>query len=121
MVAMRNTIPVWVTVHEDCASGLGRAGTARPFCASIGPGRGPLIYSEALLAIAVTRSRRTRTPIGTALCVGRDETGMALWELTIGNVEVPGRWVVLDREFRRPESAAGSAFTLPEPWPDQLR
>jgi hypothetical protein len=38
-------------------------------------------------------------PIGMALRVGRDDTGCALWALTIDGEDLPGRWVVIDREF----------------------
>jgi hypothetical protein len=81
-------------------------GQVRPYYATIGPLRGPPIYSEALLAIGVTKRWRGGVPIGAALCVGRDETGVALWELTVGKVEIPGRWVLMDRQFLRPESTA---------------
>ena len=85
-------------------------GAAGLYYADIGPRRGPLIYNDALIAIRVNKTRRSRTTIGAALCAGRDATGVALWELTIGNVEIPDRWIVIDREFRRTESAPGSAF-----------
>ena len=78
---------------------------------SIGPREGPLIYNEALLAVRVTRTRRSRVAMGAAFCVGRGQTGAALWKLTIGNVEVPGRWIIVDRKFQRAESAPGRAFT----------
>jgi hypothetical protein len=40
-------------------------------------------------------------PIGQALRVGRDDsTGCALWELVVHDEVAPGRWIVVDREFR---------------------
>jgi hypothetical protein len=105
MDAMQNSTSTRPKAQVGGAWGRGLAGTARPFYASIGPGRGPLIYSEALLAIGVTKRWRGGKPIGAAVCVGRDQTGVALWELTVGRVEVPGRFVLIDRQFRRPESS----------------
>jgi hypothetical protein len=100
MAAMRNTTPAMAGVGGDPAVGSGDCAGTRAYYASIGPRRGPLIYNEALLAIRVTRTWRGRGPVGAALCVGRDEAGLALWELTVGKIEVSGRWVVIDREFR---------------------
>jgi hypothetical protein len=104
MVTIQNSTATRSQVPGDGASVLGLSGTDKPYYASIGPGRGPLIYSEAVLAIAVTKRWRGRVPVGTALCVGRDKSGVALWELTVGKYAMPGRWVVIDRQFRRPES-----------------
>jgi hypothetical protein len=82
------------------AVGNWEAGGARPLYANIGPARGPLIYNEALMAIRVTKTRRGRPMIGAALCVGRDDAGAAVWELSVRGNELAGRWVVVDREFR---------------------
>jgi hypothetical protein len=35
-----------------------------------------------------------------AMPIGPDADGVALWRLTIRDVEVTGLWVVIDREFR---------------------
>jgi hypothetical protein len=37
--------------------------------------------------------------IGVAISVGRDDAGRTLWELVVHDAIVPGRWVVVDREF----------------------
>src|SRR5262249_26423899 len=108
MVAMRDLSPAMAEIGGEPAMGIGGCAETRAYSASLGPRRGPLVYNEALLAMRVSRTRRGRGTIGTAVCVGRDEAGVALWELSIGTVELPGRWVVIDREFRRPESAPGS-------------
>ena len=101
----RRDLTLAMAVCRDGSTVASRdSGEDKPYYATIGPLRGPLIYSEALLAIGVTKRWRGGVPMGAALCVGRDETGVALWELTIGKVEVPGRWVLMDREFLRPES-----------------
>jgi hypothetical protein len=39
-------------------------------------------------------------PIDMALRVGRDDAGRALWALTVDGDDLPGRWVVVDREFQ---------------------
>jgi len=39
-------------------------------------------------------------PIGEAHCATWDETGLAVWTLRIGKQEIPGRWVIVDRDFR---------------------
>src|SRR5215469_10320613 len=103
MVAMRDLSPAMAEVGGEPAAGIGECAETRAYSASLGPRRGPLVYNEALLAMRVTRAWRGRVPIGAALCVGHDETGVALWELTVGEVELPGRWVLIDRQFRRPE------------------
>jgi hypothetical protein len=38
-------------------------------------------------------------PIGEATCRAWDENGLAVWTLRIGKKEIPGRWVIRDREF----------------------
>ena len=42
-------------------------------------------------------------PIGQASCVGRTEHGAALWKLVVHGREVEGRWVIIDRQFIRPQ------------------
>jgi hypothetical protein len=60
-----------------------------------------LIYNGALLAFRVLSTRHGRKMIGAALNAGQDDAGTALWELTIRGVKLPGRWTVIDRQFRR--------------------
>jgi hypothetical protein len=67
---------------------------------NLGPLSGPLLGSAGYFAIGVLSARQAYTPIGTALVAGRDENGLALWRLTIDTTELPGLWVVVDREFR---------------------
>jgi hypothetical protein len=38
--------------------------------------------------------------IGDATCRPWDENGAAVWTIRIGKEEMPGRWVMVDREFR---------------------
>jgi len=70
------------------------------YFANAGPDRGPLLYCAAPDAIGVLGALDQPMPIGTAMCVGRDAAGCALWELVIHDEIVPGRWIVIDREFR---------------------
>ena len=120
MAALPSLIAAMAEVGGDPAAGSGECAGTRAYYASMGPCRGPLIYNEALIALQVTRTWRGRGTSGAALCVGHDDAGVALWVLTVGTVELPGRWVVIDRKFRRPESAPGSAIAPSEPWPDLL-
>ncbi|MGO9597322.1 MAG: hypothetical protein ACLP7Q_04810 [Isosphaeraceae bacterium] len=39
-------------------------------------------------------------PIGEAHCSTWNKNGLAVWTLRIGKQEIPGRWVIVDREFR---------------------
>ena len=54
-------------------------------------------------AIGVLEALDQPMPIGTALRVGVGAAGRALWALTIDGDDVPGRWVVVDREFQPAE------------------
>jgi len=35
-----------------------------------------------------------------ASCRTHDENGLAVWTLRIGKEEIPGRWIIVDREFQ---------------------
>src|SRR5262249_53515639 len=65
-----------------------------------GPFRGPLLDGIWPEAIDVLETSDQSMPIGMALCVGRDAAGIALWTLHVHGTDVPGRWGVVDREFR---------------------
>jgi hypothetical protein len=66
---------------------------------SFGPQSGALSDSAALGAIAVLETPDGTTPIGVAMCVGPNVRGRAVWMLNVHGKDVPGRWVVVDREF----------------------
>jgi hypothetical protein len=68
--------------------------------ANAGPSRGPLLSGAAPGAIGVLEDLDQPIPIGMALAVGRDAAGLAVWTLTVHSDELPGRWLVIDREFR---------------------
>jgi hypothetical protein len=65
-----------------------------------GPDRGPLRYGTVPGAIGVLEALDKPMPIGMALHAGRDAAGRAVWTLSVADADVPGRWVVVDREFR---------------------
>jgi hypothetical protein len=48
----------------------------------------------------VSKAPQAHTPIGTALVAGQDQNGLAPWRLTIDTIELPGLYLVIDREFR---------------------
>jgi hypothetical protein len=69
---------------------------------------GPRFRRDSREAIGVLQARDNHTPIGMALGTGWDERGVQLWRLIVQGAEVPGRWVVVDREFHpAPESGRG--------------
>jgi hypothetical protein len=67
---------------------------------NVGPLSGPLLSSAGYLAIRVLQARQAHTPIGVALVAGQDQNGWSLWRLTIDGIELPGLYVVINREFR---------------------
>jgi hypothetical protein len=76
------------------------SGDGMAYCTNVGPRSGPLRLAAGYCAVSVFLERVTRTPIGEALAVGEDEDGLALWRLTVGEIELPGLFVAIDREFR---------------------
>jgi hypothetical protein len=66
---------------------------------SAGPKSGTILWRDHCPAIAVLRDPGDRAPIGTARRVGSTASGIAIWEIVVGYSEVPGRWIVLGREF----------------------
>jgi hypothetical protein len=69
------------------------------YFANAGPVRGPFLHQDAAAAIGVLRAP-DKPPIGMAKNVGPDGAGVAAWRLSIGDAEVAGLWIVIDREFR---------------------
>jgi hypothetical protein len=62
--------------------------------------RGPVKYDQVPGSIGVLKAIDNPLPIGVAQCVTWDENGLAVWTLRIGKEDVPGRWVIVDQEFR---------------------
>jgi hypothetical protein len=71
---------------------------------NVGPVQGPALDRHVPPTIDVLKAPGNAQPIGTALCVGVGAQGIAIWGLIVQGDEVPGRWVLIDREFRRSES-----------------
>jgi hypothetical protein len=70
------------------------------YFANVGPDRGPILWRDAKGAIGVLQAPEDHMPIGMALGCGPDGAGVATWSLTVRGADLPGRWVVIDREFR---------------------
>jgi hypothetical protein len=65
-----------------------------------GPLSGPLRSGAGYCAFGVFTDREARAPIGLAVAAEQDWHGLALWRLTIDTIDLPGLYVVIDREFR---------------------
>jgi hypothetical protein len=70
------------------------------YYANVGPDRGPVLRGTVPVTIDVLEAPDKPMPIGQALCIGRDDAGIAVWRLVVHDAMVPGRWLVVDREFR---------------------
>jgi hypothetical protein len=62
-----------------------------------------MLYGTVPGAIGILKDLDKSMPIGMALRVGRDDAGRALWAPTVDGEDLPGRWVVVDREFQPAE------------------
>jgi hypothetical protein len=71
-----------------------------PYMTDVGPDSGPILYGTMPTAIAVLAARDDPTQVGVALAAGRRADGLQLWRVTIDRVELPGLFIVVDREFR---------------------
>ena len=65
--------------------------------------RGPIVYDTVTGAIGVLEALDQPLPLGLAMCIGRDAAGCALWGLVVHDEVVPGRWMVVDRQFHPAE------------------
>jgi hypothetical protein len=70
------------------------------YCSTAGPALGLVMFGETSKVINVLESPGDRAPVGTAICIGLDGGKVAIWRLTVRGAELPGRWIILDREFR---------------------
>jgi hypothetical protein len=61
---------------------------------------GPVRYGQLPGAMGVLDAPDHPMPIGTAFEAGWTEGGLAVWRLTVEGDDVPGRWIIVDREFR---------------------
>jgi hypothetical protein len=67
---------------------------------NLGPQSGPILWRDHEGAIGVPASRDEPTPIGMALSAGWTEGGIAIRRLKVHDAAVPGRRIVVRREFR---------------------
>ncbi len=61
--------------------------------------KGPVRYGDVSGLIGFLEALDKFMPIREASCRTHDENGLAVWTLRIGKDEIPGRWVIVDREF----------------------
>jgi hypothetical protein len=73
---------------------------AQPSYYTDGFGKGPVRYRDVLGSIGVLESPDNHMPIGIANCRTWDENALGIWEFTVWGKKIPGRWVIVDREFR---------------------
>jgi hypothetical protein len=66
---------------------------------------GPVRYGQVPGSIGVLEDLGKPMPIGMAHCTGWDPAGLTVWRLTIDDEHVPGRRIIVDREFRPVEDA----------------
>jgi hypothetical protein len=64
---------------------------------------GPVRSGQFPFAIGVLESPDKPMPIGMAFGVGRTESGLELWQLVVNGADAPGRFVIVNREFRQVE------------------
>jgi hypothetical protein len=64
---------------------------------------GPVRYGRFPFAIGVLEALDKPMPIGMVFGVGCTEDGLAIWRPTIHGYDVPGWWVIVDREFQQAE------------------
>jgi hypothetical protein len=89
------------TLHPDPrpAGGPSDPAAGRYF-AHIGPQSGPILGRHRLVAIGVFLAPDGPRQVGMALAGGCGDDEVEVWELIVHDVELPGKWVVVDREFR---------------------
>jgi hypothetical protein len=60
-------------------------------------------FKAAMAHFVANRCQTPCLPVGVGFEVGRTEEGLALFRLTVRNVGVPGRFTLVDGEFRPAE------------------
>lgn len=61
---------------------------------------GPIRRGVSPSSIGVHDSPAGAMPIGIANSFTWDSAGLAAWRLTVHGRELPGEWIIVDREFR---------------------
>jgi hypothetical protein len=62
--------------------------------------RGPIRRGMVPGSIGVLEAPDKPMPIGEAHCTTWRDDGIAVWRIIVHGHELPGRWVIIDREFR---------------------
>jgi hypothetical protein len=70
------------------------------YYANVAP-RGAIRRGMVPVSIGVLESPINNMPIGQASCFRWDDRGLAVWRLTVGGHELPGEFIIVDREFQR--------------------
>ena len=85
-----------------CLPSIRQVPYARPtaYFANFGPRSGPILGRHRLVAIGVFHAPDAPRPVGMALAGGRGDDEVETWELSVLGTELPGEWVVIDRQFR---------------------
>jgi hypothetical protein len=68
--------------------------------------KGKVRYGKLPFAISVIESPKNYVPIGMVYSVTSTDAGLAVWRLTVQDVELRGRFVVIDGEFVELSEAA---------------
>ncbi len=70
---------------------------------------GPVRYGRIPGSIGVLEARNQPMPIRMESEAGEDFDGLVVWRLRIKGLEVPGRWVIIDRRFVAVENASAGS------------
>jgi hypothetical protein len=97
------------SVHLTLTRGLIDDRGMATYFTNCGPESGPILDRDFPFAIGVLAEGELM-PVGMALGAGRTEDGLAIWRLTVHDADLPGRWIIVDREFR-PDVAGGADRT----------
>jgi len=77
------------------------------YFSELGPRSGPFLRRDVKgRVIGVMGSPVPGAALGTARPCGWDVEGAQLWKLTVNGAELPGRWIVINREFRPEQSSS---------------
>jgi len=61
---------------------------------------GPVKPEQVPDSIGVLEALDKFMPIGQATCCGCNNAGLAWWTLKVHGRKLPGRWIIIDRQFR---------------------
>jgi hypothetical protein len=62
-------------------------------------GPGCVTFRQIPGSIAVLDAVRSGVLVGLASASGQTDDGFALWSLRVGDADLPGRWIIVDRKF----------------------